>query len=114
MSAFQGAGLSTLNNWESGSECYAATSSGTPLTFSSIAGVISGSAAVFVATHDSERGSVGGSLSYNNNPNNAYQLAHVFMLAYPYGTPTVLSSYQFSNTDAGAPNGGKFSNPDSI
>jgi hypothetical protein len=27
--------------------------------------------------------------------------------AYPYGTPTVLSSYTFSNNDAGAPNEGE-------
>ena len=47
----------------------------------------------------------GGALSYKS-PNNQYTLAHVFSLAYPYGTPTVLSSYAFSSTDAGAPNGG--------
>ncbi|QRW17462.1 alpha-amylase [Rhizoctonia solani] len=32
-----------------------------------------------------------------------YTLAHIFMLAYPYGTPTVLSSYEFSNYDTGSP-----------
>ena len=31
----------------------------------------------------------------------------IFSLAHPYGTPTILSSYSgFTNTDAGAPNGG--------
>jgi hypothetical protein len=28
------------------------------------------------------------------------------MLAYPYGTPTVLSSYKFNSVDDGAPNNG--------
>ena len=41
-----------------------------------------------------------------SSPSNAYVLASVFTLAHPYGTPTVLSSYSFSNNDAGAPNGG--------
>jgi len=61
----------------------------------------SNSANVFVADHDTERS--GPSLNYNS-PSNTYTLAHVFMLAFPYGTPTVLSSYSFSNTDQGAPN----------
>ena len=30
----------------------------------------------------------------------------VFSLAHPYGTPTILSSFSYSNNDAGAPNGG--------
>jgi hypothetical protein len=67
--------------------------------------VASESATVFVATHDSERGNTGGSLNYKS-PNNAYTLANIFNLAYPYGTPTVLSSYDFNNGDQGAPNGG--------
>ncbi|KAI0738098.1 glycoside hydrolase family 13 protein [Daedaleopsis nitida] len=58
---------------------------------------------VFVANHDSERNS--DNLNANS-PSNAYVLASVFSLAHPYGTPTVLSSYGFSNTDAGPPNGG--------
>lgn len=68
-------------------------------------GFKSSEAAVYVATHDSERGHTGGSLTYKS-PNNSYTLANIFMLAYPYGTPTVLSSYEFSSVDAGAPNGG--------
>jgi len=66
-------------------------------------GWISGSSAnTFVANHDTERDS--STLSYTS-PSNMYTLGHVLMLAHPYGTPTVLSSYTFSNTDAGAPNG---------
>ncbi|KAI1787696.1 glycoside hydrolase family 13 protein [Ganoderma leucocontextum] len=65
--------------------------------------VTSGQANVFVANHDTERNS--GNLN-SNSPSNTYTLANIFALAHPYGTPTVLSSYSFSSTDAGAPNGG--------
>ncbi|KZT54766.1 glycoside hydrolase family 13 protein [Calocera cornea HHB12733] len=66
--------------------------------------VPSSSANVFVANHDTERN--GESLDYNS-PSNTYWLAHVFMLTWPFGTPTVLSSYQFSDSDAGAPANGE-------
>jgi len=67
-------------------------------------GWVAGSGAnVFVSNHDTERG-----LSSLNpySPSNTYTLATIFSLAHPYGTPTVLSSYSFSDTDAGSPNGG--------
>ncbi|MFJ9799037.1 carbohydrate binding domain-containing protein [Streptomyces sp. NPDC101145] len=54
-----------------------------------------------VANHDTERN--GSSLSYRDGAN--YTLAHVFMLAHPYGAPSVHSGYEFTNRDAGAPNG---------
>ncbi|KAK0199513.1 glycoside hydrolase [Desarmillaria ectypa] len=67
-------------------------------------GWVSGSQAnVFVANHDTERN--GNSLNVNS-ANNAYVLATIFSLAHPYGTPSILSSYQFSSTDDGAPNNG--------
>ncbi|GAB1521210.1 hypothetical protein RhiTH_004301 [Rhizoctonia solani] len=62
----------------------------------------SSSANVFVTNHDQERG--GNALTYRS-PSNTYALAHVFMLSYPYGTPTILSSYGFDDTNAGAPSG---------
>ncbi|KAJ2924842.1 hypothetical protein H1R20_g12260, partial [Candolleomyces eurysporus] len=58
---------------------------------------------VFVANHDTERG--GTSLNINSR-SNSYILATMFSLAHPYGTPTILSSYSFSDSDAGAPNDG--------
>ncbi|KAG8711782.1 hypothetical protein FRC08_015463 [Ceratobasidium sp. 394] len=68
-----------------------------------ISGWISATGAnVFVANHDTERN--GASLSYKSGI--TYTLAHVFMMAYPYGTPTVLSSYTFSNNDDGNPSNG--------
>ncbi|MGN9793331.1 carbohydrate-binding module family 20 domain-containing protein [Streptomyces sp. OZ13] len=65
----------------------------------------SGKSAVFVANHDTERG--GDTLTYKDGAN--YTLAHVFMLAWPYGSPDVHSGYEFTNHDAGPPNGGAVS-----
>ncbi len=62
-----------------------------------------GGAAVFVANHDTERN--GSTLTYTNGAD--YTLAHVFMLAWPYGSPDVHSGYDFSNGDAGPPNNGQ-------
>ncbi|MGW3400883.1 carbohydrate-binding module family 20 domain-containing protein [Streptomyces zhihengii] len=63
----------------------------------------SGQSNVFVANHDTERG--GDTMTYKNG--SAYTLAHVFMLAWPYGNPDVHSGYEFSDHDAGPPNGGQ-------
>ncbi|KIM89391.1 carbohydrate-binding module family 20 protein [Piloderma croceum F 1598] len=64
---------------------------------------------VFVTNHDTERVQIllnGNSLN-SNSPSNTYITAMIFSLAHPYGTPTILSSYYgFTDTDAGAPNGG--------
>lgn len=88
-------------------------------------GWVSGDKAnVFVTNHDTER--VSGSrcqglssmltvfiLVQNGNAltskssNNVYLLATIFSLAHPYGTPTVLSSYSFSDPDSGAPKKGR-------
>ncbi|AVV43021.1 glycosidase [Streptomyces sp. P3] len=59
-------------------------------------------AGVFVDNHDTERN--GSTLNYKDGAN--YTLANVFMLAYPYGAPDVNSGYEWSNADAGPPNGG--------
>ncbi|MFD8488526.1 carbohydrate-binding module family 20 domain-containing protein [Streptomyces sp. NPDC059712] len=60
-------------------------------------------AAVFVTNHDTERN--GETLTYKDGA--AYTLAHVFMLAWPYGSPDVHSGYEFTDHDAGPPNGGQ-------
>jgi hypothetical protein len=59
------------------------------------------SANVFVTNHDTERG--GNSLNYSS-PSNEYTNAMILSLAHPYGTPTILSSYQYSSYDQGGPN----------
>lgn len=65
----------------------------------------SGQSAVFVDNHDTERG--GDTLSYKDGSN--YTLASVFMLAWPYGSPDVHSGYEWTDKDAGPPNGGAVS-----
>lgn len=60
-------------------------------------------AVVFTDNHDKQRGHGGGGhyLTYHNGP--TYDLANVFMLAWPYGYPALMSSYAFtigSNYDA--------------
>jgi alpha-amylase len=62
----------------------------------------SGQSAVFVDNHDTERG--GDTLNYKDGAN--YTLANVFMLAWPYGSPDINSGYEWTDKDAGPPNGG--------
>ncbi|MEV1288008.1 alpha-amylase family protein [Micromonospora sp. NPDC049679] len=62
-----------------------------------------GKAAVFVDNHDTQRDG-GDILTYKDN--GLYALANAFMLAWPYGSPTVMSSYDFSNRDQGPPSDG--------
>ncbi len=64
----------------------------------------SNKAEVFVVNHDRERGHGGGGmLTYKDGA--LYNLANVFMLAWPYGEyPQVMSGYDYgSNTDIGGP-----------
>ncbi|KAH7108321.1 alpha-amylase-domain-containing protein [Auriculariales sp. MPI-PUGE-AT-0066] len=61
-------------------------------------------AMVFVLNHDTQRHDAT-SLTYKD-AGNVLTLAHVFMLAFPYGTPSVLSAYEFEDSDAGPPKGG--------
>jgi alpha-amylase len=60
----------------------------------------SGSAVVFTDNHDTQRDDPG-VLTYRDN--GGYALANAFMLAWPYGSPTVMSSYEFGNRDQGPP-----------
>ncbi|MET9675438.1 carbohydrate-binding module family 20 domain-containing protein [Streptomyces sp. NPDC006482] len=61
----------------------------------------SGQSGTMVANHDTERN--GSSLNYRDGAK--YTLAHVLMLAHPYGSPSVHSGYEFGSKDDGAPNG---------
>jgi alpha-amylase len=61
-------------------------------------------AVVFTDNHDNQRGhGAGGSNVVTYKDGSLYNLANVFMLAWPYGYPKVMSSYGFSNGDQGPP-----------
>ncbi|MFN6970591.1 MAG: alpha-amylase [Rheinheimera sp.] len=63
----------------------------------------SAQAVVFVDNHDNQRGHGGAGNVVTYKDGRLYDLANVFMLAYPYGYPQVMSSYAFSNGDQGPP-----------
>ncbi|MGI5241504.1 carbohydrate-binding module family 20 domain-containing protein [Dactylosporangium sp. CA-139066] len=54
---------------------------------------------VFVSNHDTERN--GSTLNYKAGATDT--LANVFMLAWNFGTPNIMSSFSFSNNDASPP-----------
>ncbi|WP_084618062.1 carbohydrate binding domain-containing protein [Jonesia quinghaiensis] len=56
-------------------------------------------AGVFVDNHDTERN--GETMTYKWGAK--YKLGNIFMLSYPYGSPSTYSGYTFTNYDAGAP-----------
>jgi alpha-amylase len=61
-------------------------------------------AVVFVDNHDNQRGHGGAGNVLTFEDGRLYELANVFMLAYPYGYPKVMSSYNYhGDTDAGGP-----------
>ncbi len=57
-------------------------------------------AQVFIDNHDTERN---GRTKLNYKSGDRYYLAEGFMLAYPFGTPSVMSGYNWSNADQGPP-----------
>lgn len=60
-------------------------------------------AVVFIDNHDNQRGHGGGGLVLTHKEANLYELANVFMLAWPYGYPQIMSSYRFSSPEQGPP-----------
>ncbi|GAA5218285.1 alpha amylase C-terminal domain-containing protein [Corallincola platygyrae] len=61
---------------------------------------------VFITNHDRERGHGGGGTIHYDEPNGAQNLASVFMLAHPFGTPKIHTSFEFHHDgDAGRPSG---------
>lgn len=63
----------------------------------------SANAQVFTDNHDNQRGhgSGGSIITFKNGA--LHDLANVFALGWPYGHPSVMSSYDFTNTDQGPP-----------
>jgi alpha-amylase len=64
-------------------------------------------AIVFVNNHDNQRGhgGAGGVVTYKDG--RLYDLANIFMLAWPYGYPKVMSTFAFDNGDQGPPSDGE-------
>ncbi|EDW08396.1 alpha-amylase A [Drosophila mojavensis] len=59
---------------------------------------------VFVDNHDNQRGhGAGGADVLTYKVPKQYKMASAFMLAHPFGTPRVMSSFAFDNTDQGPP-----------
>jgi alpha-amylase len=80
--AFQSGNLSNLNNLASQMR------------------LSSGDAVAFIDNHDTQRN---GRAKLTYQDGSPYALAEAFMIAWPYGVPQVMSSFTFSNADAGPP-----------
>ncbi|MFG3343232.1 carbohydrate-binding module family 20 domain-containing protein [Glycomyces sp. NPDC048151] len=80
------------NHINGSSEARHLTTMGTSWGYTSPAGV-------FVANHDTERGSLTMNYKYGQD----YLLAEAFMLAYPFGTPASYTGYEFANSHAAPP-----------
>lgn len=61
-------------------------------------------AIVFTDNHDNQRGhGAGGDNVLTHQDGSLYRLANMFMLAWPYGYPKIMSSYTFTDSDQGPP-----------
>jgi alpha-amylase len=63
----------------------------------------SGDAIAFIDNHDTQRN---GRAKLTYKDGSPYALAEAFMIAWPYGVPQVMSSFTFTNPDAGPPAAG--------
>lgn len=64
-------------------------------------------AQVFVDNHDNQRGhGAGGACIVDHRDGQVYNLASIFMLAHPYGHPSVMSSYYWDQGGSGEDNEG--------
>lgn len=63
----------------------------------------SGQSVIFIDNHDKQRGHGGGGNYLTYKDGQLYALANVFMLAFPYGYPQVMSSFAFEDSDQGPP-----------
>lgn len=60
-------------------------------------------AVVFIDNHDKQRGHGGGGNYLTYQDGRLHTLGMVFMLAYPYGKPRIMSSYAFTDSEQGPP-----------
>ncbi|KAK7790983.1 hypothetical protein R5R35_005217 [Gryllus longicercus] len=66
----------------------------------------SSDALAFIDNHDNQRGHGGGGDVLTYKTPKLYKMAIAFMLSWPYGVTRVMSSFTFSNNDAGPPANG--------
>jgi alpha-amylase len=99
-------GIGDVTEFRYGDVVGGAFSDGNLANLNNLAGQMrlgSGDAIAFVDNHDTQRNGRA-KLTYKNG--SPYALAEAFMIAYPYGVPQVMSSFTFSNPDAGPPSAG--------
>jgi len=97
------AGLGDVTEFRYGDVVGNAFRDGSLAGLSSLAGsmlLASGDAVSFVDNHDTQRN---GRARLTYRDGSRYALAEAFMLAWPYGTPQVMSSFAFTGPDQGPP-----------
>ena len=65
--------------------------------------LVSEKAVVFIDNHDVQRGHAGAGHMLTHKEADLYLLGNIFMLAWPYGYPKVMSSYSFEDSNQGPP-----------
>ncbi|XP_046422143.1 alpha-amylase-like [Neodiprion pinetum] len=63
----------------------------------------SSDALVFIDNHDNQRGHGGGGSILTHKNSKPYKMATAFMLAHPYGIAQIMSSFDFTDSEAGPP-----------
>jgi len=71
-----------------------------------------GNALVFLNNHDNQRGHGGGGSLITFEDSYNLKIMNAFMMAWPYGTKRIMSSYYFSNSDQGPPGNQRSINAD--
>ena len=97
------AGIGDVTEFRYGDQVSSAFSSGSLSNLNNLPASMrlgSGDAVAFIDNHDTQRNGRN-VLTYKNG--SAYDLAEAFMIAFPYGVPSVMSSFSFSSADAGPP-----------
>jgi alpha-amylase len=96
-------GIGDVTEFRYGNMVGTAFRDGSLSNLNSLAGqmlVSSGDAVAFIDNHDTQRNGWA-KLTYKNGT--PYALAEAFMLAWPYGVPQLMSSFNFSTSDQGPP-----------
>ena len=97
--------LATITEFQYGAALFRSFASGGTLaslrTFGEPPSLLPSSRAVaFTDNHDKQRGHAGGGNYLTYHDGVTYELANVFMLAWPYGYPALMSSYAFQTDTA--------------